>query len=676
MEELDLGKEKIGKLIKKFAIPCVISMIVAALYNIVDQIFIGWSEAGAAGNAATNIVYPFTVIALAFALLIGDGAAAQFSLALGAKDKEKANKSIGNGFIILIIISVLLTIIGLVFSSQILALFGGNPEEELCYKYAKDYLTVICMGIPFYIIGQGLNSSIRSDGSPKFAMIATTVGAISNIILDPIFIFVFKMEVKGAAIATIIGQILTCIISLVYLARSKSFKINKDAIKPDFSVIKKILGLGMASFITQIAIVIIISVANNLVSKYGYTTLASTGEAFGAVTPLAVIGICMKVFGIIISIVIGVSLGGQPIIGYNMGAGKIDRVKETCKKIMITNFIVGLIAFILFEFFPDTIISIFGSKNGIEYMEYARLCIRIFLGGIVLTCLIKSTSICLQSMGSSFKSTLLALSRDVIFFVPAILIIANVSESVVTMLWSAIVADVLAFILAMFLLTKELKKIEKLSAEHDELLESSENNITLESILNTKVVVAISREYGSGGHYVGKILAEKLGIKFYDKEIINLTVDKYGYSKKYVEQNEEKELPKGNMYYVQDDKLFASEAKVIKEVAQQGSCVIVGRCADYILKDQDNVIKVFIYSDNENKVKRAIKYYNMSEKTALKEIDKINKERAKHYKYYTSQDWGRLDNYDFAFNTDYLGAEETAEVIKNIIVEKFSSSKK
>lgn len=671
-EELDLGKEKIGKLIKKFAIPCVISMIVAALYNIVDQIFIGWSPAGAAGNAATNIVYPFTVIALAFALLIGDGAAAQFSLLLGAGDKKKANKSIGNGFIILIVISVILMLIGLIFKNPILALFGGNPDEVVCYQYAKDYLSIICLGIPFYIIGQGLNASIRSDGSPKIAMFATIIGAISNIILDPIFIFVFKMEVKGAAIATIIGQILTCIISLWYLTRPKLFKINKEAIKIDFDTIKKIFSLGLASFITQIAIVIIISVANNLVAKYGYVTSASTGEIYGSVIPLAVIGICMKVFGIIVSIVIGIAIGGQPIIGYNMGAGNTQRVKETCKEIMIINFIVGLIAFIIFELFPDAVISIFGSNNSIEYMEYAKLCIRIFLGGIVLTCLIKSTSICLQSMGSSVKSTLLALARDVIFFVPAIIIIATVSQSIVTMLWSAIVADVLAFILAMILLASEIKRLESI-AQDDDNVKAEEVNVA-KNILDTKVIISISREYGSGGHFVGKLLAEKLGVKFYDKEIIDLTVDKYGYSKKYVEKNEEKVPSKGNIYYVQDDKLFSAGTKVIKEIAEKESCVIIGRCADYILKDKENVVKIFIYSSDKDKVRRAVEYYHLDEKTALKEIDKINKERAKHYKYYTNQEWGKLENYDFAFNSDYLGVEKTAEMIKDIILEKYNAN--
>ncbi len=457
MEKIDFENDKISKLIKKFAIPCVISMIVAALYNIVDQIFIGWSKAGAFGNAATNIVYPFTVIALAFALLVGDGAAALFNLSLGAKNKEKANKSIGTGLILLIIISVILTILGLVFSKQILRIFGGNPDEVQCYQYAKDYLRIICYGLPFYIIGQGLNASIRSDGSPKYAMFATVIGAISNIILDPIFIFVFNMSVKGATIATIIGQILTFIVSLLYLKKSKSFKINKESLKLDKEICKKLTSLGLASLITQLAIVIIIAVANNLVGKYGYMTVASTGVAYGVVTPLAVIGICMKVFGIVVSIVIGVSLGGMPIIGYNMGAKNIQRVKETIKYILIINFIIGCIAFIIFELYPTFIINIFGNDNSFEYLEYAKYCLRIFLGGIVLTCMTKSLSILLQSMGASFKSTLLALARDVIFFVPAIIIIATLSHSVVTMLWSAIIADVLSFVLGILLLKNELK---------------------------------------------------------------------------------------------------------------------------------------------------------------------------------------------------------------------------
>ena len=290
-------------------------------------------------------------------------------------------------------------------------------------------------------------------------MASTVVGAISNIILDPIFIFVLKMGVKGAAIATVIGQILTFIVSVLYLKKSKYFKVNKESIKLNKNICKQLISLGLASLITQLAIVIIIAVANNLVSKYGYVTKSSTGASYGVVIPLAVIGICMKVFGIVVSIVIGVSLGGMPIIGYNMGAGNTKRVKQTIKYILIINFIIGFIAFILFEFFPNAIINIFGSKNSFEYIQYAKYCLRIFLGGIILTCITKSLSILLQSMGSSFKSTLLAFSRDVIFFVPLIIIIATISNSVVTMLLSAVIADVLAFILGIILLKSELKKL-------------------------------------------------------------------------------------------------------------------------------------------------------------------------------------------------------------------------
>ena len=664
MKELDLGKERIPKLIKRFAIPCVISMIVAALYNIVDQIFIGWSEAGAFGNAATNIVYPFTVISLAFALLIGDGSAALFSLSLGAKDKEKTNKSIGNGLVLLLFISIVLTILGLLFNKQILNLFGGNPNEVECYQYAKDYLRIICYGLPFYIIGQGLNASIRNDGSPKYAMVATVVGAISNIILDPIFIFAFKMSVKGAAIATIIGQILTFIISILYLMKSKQFKVNKESIKLNKGICLKIISLGLASLITQLSIVIIIAVANNLVGKYGYMTMASTGVPYGAVIPLAVIGICMKVFGIIVSIVIGVSLGGMPIIGYNMGAGNTKRVKETIKYILITNLIIGFFAFIIFELFPGFIINIFGSGNGIEYMEFADYCLRIFLGGIILTCLIKSMSILLQSMGSSLKSTILALARDVIFFVPSIILIASLSHSVVTMLWSAIIADILAFITGVILLKQEFKNMDKLTNEST----TKDEKLNLGyPLLNNKIVITISREYGSGGHFVGKLLAEKLGIKLYDKEIINLTAKEYGFNKKYIEQKEEQSVSSG-IYYTNDDKLFESESKVIESLAKKESCVVVGRCADYVLRNRKYVFKIFLYSDMDSKIKRSVKYYGLDKDKAEKEINKINKQRAKHYNYFTNREWNSFENYDLAINVDKHGVEKTAELLKNIIL--------
>lgn len=462
MKELDLGSEKLGSLVRRFSIPCVISMVVAALYNIVDQIFIGWSEAGAFGNAATNIVYPFTVLALGLALLIGDGAAAGFSISLGQGNKKQSNKNIGNGFTLLIIISLILCIIGFICRVQILGLFGGNPNEVECYGYATDYYKIICIGMPFYMIGQGLNGAIRADGSPKFAMGCTLVGAITNLVFDPLLIFGFNMGVKGAAIATILGQIITFLMSIFYLTRAKNFKINKQGMTLDKTTVMKIISVGMASLIVQLSIVVIIAVNNNLLTKYGYETFASTGVAYGAVTPLAVVGIVMKVFGIVVSIVIGISLGGQPIIGFNMGAGNMERVKETIQLITQLVIGVGVLSFLLFEFAPDVIIFLFGSHNTPEYMEYARLCIRIFLGGIILTCYIKSAAIILQSMDNSMKSTVLALLRDVIIFVPASIIIASITRSIVTMLWAAIISDIIAAIIGFILVQSEIKKCEKL----------------------------------------------------------------------------------------------------------------------------------------------------------------------------------------------------------------------
>ncbi|MGN0400929.1 MAG: MATE family efflux transporter [Acetatifactor sp.] len=462
MKELDLGTGKIGSLIRRFSIPCVISMVVAALYNIVDQIFIGWSEAGAYGNAATNIVYPFVVLALGIALLVGDGAAAGFSIALGQGNKKQANKNVGNGLIILIFSSIILCVVGLLLRTQILGLFGGNPDEAECYEYATDYYKIICAGIPFYMIGQGLNGSIRADGVPKYAMGCTLAGAVTNLILDPIFIFGFGMGVKGAAIATVIGQILTFVMSVFYLTKSRNFHIDREAITIDGCTVGHIISIGMASLIVQLSIVVIIAVNNNLLTKYGYETYASTGEAFGAVIPLAVVGIVMKVFGIVVSIVIGISLGGQPIIGFNMGAGNMDRVKDTIQLITKLVLLVGTVAFLIFEFVPDAVISLFGSHNTAEYMEYARLCIRIFLGGIILTCYIKSAAIILQSMGNSVKSTVLALLRDVIVFVPASIILAMISKSIVTMLWAAVISDVISAVVGFLFVSTEIHKFEKM----------------------------------------------------------------------------------------------------------------------------------------------------------------------------------------------------------------------
>lgn len=644
LKNYDLGKEKISKLLLNFSIPCIISMLVGALYNIVDQIFIGWGV-GYLGNTATNIVYPFTVIALSLALLFGDGASALFSLSLGSKDDKKVSKSIGNAVIMLVLVSLVLTLFGFIFKSNILKLFGVT---EASFDFANDYLTVILIGIPFYVIGQGLNGIIRADGSPRYAMIATLSGAILNIILDPIAIFVLGMGIKGAAIATIVGQIITFILTVLYFRKSKKFKLSKDSLKPDKEVIKREALLGVSSFITQISIVLVIAVCNNLVVKYGSLS------KYGADIPLSAIGIVMKVFGIVIALVIGTSIGGQPIIGFNYGAGNKKRVKETFNLIIRTNLSVGVIAFIIFQVFPQAIINIFGSESEL-YNEYALYCFRIYLSGITLTCITKTCSIYLQAIGKSFKSMFISVMRDVVLFIPALVVLAKMF-GVVGMLWAALVADVIAFIIAIFMTFERKNKVS---------ISEIKNISEVDVAFIKPMVITISREYGSGGRYVGKLLAEKLGIPCYDKEIIVDTARESGLDIEYIKENEQIKND-FNIYYNNDDNIYLCESKVIKNLAMK-PCIIIGRCADYILKDRNDVYNVFLYSSMDKKIDRVTKYYGIDAEKAKNEINRVNKRRAKHYEYYTNQKWNDVGNYDLAVNVDTLGVENTALMIKNII---------
>lgn len=284
-------------------------------------------------------------------------------------------------------------------------------------------------------------------------MFATLIGAILNIILDPIAIFVLDLGVKGAAIATIIGQIISCIFTLIYFIKPKKLKLSKKCFKLDKYICKKILMLGISSFITQLSIVIVIAVANNMIVKYGSNSI------YGADIPLSVVGIVMKVFGIVIALVIGTSIGGQPIIGYNYGAGNIQRGNHTFKLILITNIIIGIIAFVIFQFFPQYIINIFGSENPL-YNEYAKLWFRIYLSGIVFTCITKTCSIYLQSMGKSIKSMILSLSRDIVIFIPALMILSKI-YGVVGMLYSALIADVISFVIAVLILLNDNKVVKE-----------------------------------------------------------------------------------------------------------------------------------------------------------------------------------------------------------------------
>lgn len=659
MEELDLGKEKISKLLKKFAIPCMISLLVNALYNIVDQIFIGWGV-NYLGNGATNVVFPITIICLSFALMFGDGSSALLSLKLGENKKKEAEKGVANGIIISIIVSIIICAIVLIFLPQIVNIFGCTDALR---EYALSYGYIIAIGIPFVMIGTTLNSIIRADGSPKYAMASMVIGAVLNIGLDAVAIFVLKWGVAGAALATIIGQFVTFLMNVMYIRKFKTIKITKDSLRPEFKMIKTVSMLGISSFITQMAIVVVIAVENSLLKVYGEIS------KFGAEIPITVFGIVMKISQILNSIIIGIAAGSQPIVGFNYGARKFDRVKETLKIVLGLSIIVSTVAFILFQTIPEKLIGIFGSGDAL-YNEFACLTFRVYLMLTIFNGIQISSGIFFQAIGKPSKAAFLTLSRQILFMIPAAIILTQIFD-IMGVLYSGPVADGLAFIISSSLLIIEMRKLGKQNKESYTVSKESKTA----SKMDNNIIITISREYGSGGRYVGKLLAEKLGIELYDKNLIQLVANKSGLATEYIEDNEQNIhgnlLSSFNTQYgnnlSNDDNLFIEESKVIKETAEKGSCVIVGRCSDFILRDKENVISIFLYSNDENKVKRAVKYYGLDEKKALSEINKINKAREKHYNYYTQRNWRDLNNYDMAINVDSYGVEKTAQILVEFV---------
>ena len=443
-----LAQAPIGGLVLKFSVPCILSLLVSSLYNIVDQIFIG-QGVGYLGNGATNVVFPITVIALAAALMIGDGCAAFLSICQGRGDGENSHRSVGNAIVLLLGSSLVLVALFVLLRDSILAAFGAT-ENNLAY--AIDYFNVIIIGIPFFVVTNGLNSVIRADGSPKFAMVSTLVGCVMNVILDPIAIFVLHWGVTGAALATIAGQIVSTILSVGYLFRARSFRLSKDSFRLRGSLLARILPLGVSSLLTQVSIVIIMGVMNTTLVKYG------AQSEYGADIPMTVVGIVMKVFQIVIAFVVGIAAGCQPIVGYNYGAGNSRRVRQIFKTMMLAEGAIGLISTLAFQLFPVQIISLFGSESQL-YNQFATYAFRIFLSTILLCCIHKSISIFLQSLGKPIQSMTLSLLREFVLSVPMILLFPLVTEpGVMGPLYSAPVADLITLLVAVVMMARTLKK--------------------------------------------------------------------------------------------------------------------------------------------------------------------------------------------------------------------------
>ena len=442
----------------RYAVPCVISLLVGALYNIVDQIFIANADyLGSCGNAANTVVFPLTVVALAVAVMIGDGCCAFVSMSLGRGEQDAARRSVGNAVVLSVAGSLILTAVYLLFADGIITLFGGTVNAET-FRYSQEYFFYITLGLPFYMFGQAMNPVIRADGSPRFAMVSTLAGAVINIILDPIFIFVFRWGMMGAAVATVIGQVATAILAIWYLLHMKIIRPRRCDFALALPVCGRTLSLGVTSFLSQISLVAAMAAINNMLRKYGALDPIFSQEQYAQI-PMAAVGIVMKFFQIVISIVVGMAAGCIPIVGYNMGAEKHRRVRSLFTRLLIAEALVGAVALLFAEGLPRQLIAIFGAANeSAYYTDFAVRAFRIYLCMMVLACVNKACFIFLQAVGKALSSTLLSLLREVVFGVGFALALP-LFFGLDGVLYSMPVSDVLTFAASAFIIVRTYREL-------------------------------------------------------------------------------------------------------------------------------------------------------------------------------------------------------------------------
>lgn len=444
-----LGYEQVGKLLARYAVPSVISLIINSLYNMVDQIFIG-QGVGFLGNGATNIIAPIATIAIAVSTLFGDGLAAYFSLYLGKGKPEKAAKGLGNSLISSAAVSIVFTVLAFIFLQPLCMLFGAT---ENILPYAIEYGRIIVTGFPFVIVGTIINSAIRTDGSPKYSMFAMMIGAIINTILDPVFIFVLHWGVKGAALATVFSQFIGFLCNFAYLFRFKNISLKKASFSFEIRMIGRIASLGFASCFNNLTSTVVAMVSNNLLTKYGALS------EFGSDIPITTFGLCMKVSMIAFSVGIGVASGSQPILGFNYGAENYKRVKQTFLLSAGICTVITVAAWIIFQCFPLQLIRIFGTESEL-YEKFAVQCFHIYLLLTFLNGLQMCTGVLFQSIGQPIKAAVASLSKQLLFYVPAMLIMSKLL-GLTGILWAGPIADVLAFVLCLVLCIRELNKMEE-----------------------------------------------------------------------------------------------------------------------------------------------------------------------------------------------------------------------
>lgn len=448
--ENPLGSEPVSSLLRRFAIPSVIAMLVSALYNMVDQLFIGHSI-GVLGNAATNVAFPLSMVCTSIGLLCGIGGAANFNLCMGRKDPEHAKSYVGNAISMLAILGVILCVAVQLFLRPMMLLFGATPDV---IDYACTYTRITSIGFPFLIITIGGSNLIRADGSPKFSMLCNLVGAIVNTILDPLFIFVFHMGMAGAALATITGQILSFALVVFYLRGFKTLPLSLSDLKPNMACWARIAALGATPAFNQVAMMVVQIVMNNTLTYYG------SNSVYGSDIPLACAGIISKVNMLFFSFVIGISQGLQPIVSFNFGAQKYDRVKDAYKKAVFAATAISIVAFLCFQLFPRQIIGIFGSGSE-EYLHFAEQYFRIFLFFTFLNGIQPVSSNFFTSIGAPKKGIFLSLTRQIIFLLPLLLIFPYLF-GIDGVMYTAPIADLAAASVSIVMVVREFKIMAEL----------------------------------------------------------------------------------------------------------------------------------------------------------------------------------------------------------------------
>lgn len=644
-----LGAEKVGTLLRKFAIPCICSLVISCLYNIVDQIFVG-NGVGYLGNAATGVIFPITVVGWGLSLFFGDGAAAALSVSLGRGETKDIHRSVGGAVLASFLSGVVVIVIAYLWGDSLLRLIGATDAN---IQMAHDYGVIIFAMMPLAMTQNTLASIIRADGSPKYAMAAMLTGAILNIIGDPVAIFVLDMGIKGAAWATILGQFVSFVICAAYLGRSKTFRVKASSFKPSAALLKPVMALGTSSLLTQLSIVIITVVNNILLVKYGAQSI------YGADIPLAAFVVIMKLFQIVLNIAIGIAAGAQPIVGYNYGAKKYDRVRELLKLMIKWTAIVGLICMVLFEAVPGVFIRMFGSADDPIYFDFAVLCLRIYLALILVTCVQKVCAIFLQSIGKAKAAAPLSILRDALLIIFSLLI--PVFLGVTGIFWAAPIADVLSILITFAVMVRVWKELSRgnKAQEPTAAIQPSRQG----------AIITIAREHGSAGKRIGQLVAQRLSIPCYYKELVAVAAQESGLAQEFISGiNSDENAVMRELYLSTDPvkRAVAAQDKAIRKIADAGSCVLIGRSADYVLRNYKDVVRIFIHAPKSYRQKKVMEMYGDSPEAAKKSIARSDAARAAYYKSVSGQEWGDPHGYELCIDAS-MGEDAAANLICDYI---------